>query len=494
MNSRYLRQRRRRSRSPLEEDNWKMGRKYNSVDELTFKRDSNQRSPIGHQERKRPVKTSYNHKNMKRSYSNFDFEKLKSIQEMEEFNRRKERKKKSSSKSKKNFYESLGASYKRKHRTRADYSSNMSYGRNQKNDYGDIEANLNYMSTHSTGKMHKKSNSLKTDLISKYFKPRKRNQKSSSIGNLEGFSSGVDKKSEKSKGYYSRKKSSKEGDYTGSSLINRTLDRHNLKDSIMRKYRTNDFSGYQSNTSNVKNAELYKRYMKKKIIANALDKNSWSSLQNDKRSSKHKKSKTLSDFPKKILSNSFYSRAAKKSKMKRIRSGMIHQTHDLDNFSTYSKNIDRYKQRAKKRKSSSKRRKRKKSKQSTSKMDPGVFNSTSMASFGHGKTSSVKKHGKKSRSKEKFRREMSNSIGQIKISEFESNEGLAKRRRKSKKSSYPNIESIQKSYYKLPPFEKSKVIVKKFGNIHSFSVNTHQGTVRNYNEDRVSILLNAQQR
>lgn len=493
MNSRYLRHKRRRSRSPLEDENWKMSTKYNSVDEITFKRNSNSRSPIGHQERKRPVKTNYDHKKMKRSYSNFDFEKLKSIQEMEEFNRRKERRKRSTSKQKKNFYESLGTSYKRKpHRSRGDYSSNLAHGRNSKNDYADLDSNLNYMSTHSTGKMHKKSNSLKTDLISKYFKPRKKSHKTNSIGNADAFSS-VDKKSEKSSGYYSRKKSSKDGDYNSSSLINRTLDRHNLKDSIMRKYRTNDYTAYQSSGSNVKNAELYKRYMKKKIIANALDKNSWSSLHAEKKSSKHKKSKTLSEFPKKILSNSFYSRAAKKGKMKRIRSGMINQTHDLDNFSTYSKQVDKYRQR-KKRKSSNKRRKRKKVKSSTSKPDPGIFHSTSMASYGRMKSTSVKKHGKRSTDKQKFRKEMSNSIGQIKISEFESNENLVKRRRKSKKNSYPNIESIKKNYYKLPPFEKSKVIVKKFGNIHSFSVNTHQGTVRNYNEDRVSILLNAQQR
>lgn len=38
------------------------------------------------------------------------------------------------------------------------------------------------------------------------------------------------------------------------------------------------------------------------------------------------------------------------------------------------------------------------------------------------------------------------------------------------------------------------MIVKEFGNVKAFSVNTHQGTVRSYNEDRVSILLNAQQR
>jgi protein phosphatase PTC2/3 len=53
------------------------------------------------------------------------------------------------------------------------------------------------------------------------------------------------------------------------------------------------------------------------------------------------------------------------------------------------------------------------------------------------------------------------------------------------------LESISKNAKALPPFEKSKVIIKKFGHIQAFAVNTHQGTVRSYNEDRVSILLNA---
>lgn len=46
----------------------------------------------------------------------------------------------------------------------------------------------------------------------------------------------------------------------------------------------------------------------------------------------------------------------------------------------------------------------------------------------------------------------------------------------------------------LPSFEESKTVLKNFGKIASFAVNTHKGCVRNYNEDRVSILLNAQQR
>lgn len=57
-----------------------------------------------------------------------------------------------------------------------------------------------------------------------------------------------------------------------------------------------------------------------------------------------------------------------------------------------------------------------------------------------------------------------------------------------------HLENIKRHEALLPPFEGAKVILKDFGRIKSFSVNTHQGVFRNYNEDRVSILLNAQQR
>lgn len=62
------------------------------------------------------------------------------------------------------------------------------------------------------------------------------------------------------------------------------------------------------------------------------------------------------------------------------------------------------------------------------------------------------------------------------------------------KKNYRIVEEIRSKERELPYFEKAKVIIKEFGAVKAFSVNTHQGTVRNYNEDRVSILLNAQQR
>ena len=45
----------------------------------------------------------------------------------------------------------------------------------------------------------------------------------------------------------------------------------------------------------------------------------------------------------------------------------------------------------------------------------------------------------------------------------------------------------------LPEFDKPRVITKNYKIVHSFAVTTHKGIVRNYNEDRVSVLLNVQQ-
>lgn len=53
---------------------------------------------------------------------------------------------------------------------------------------------------------------------------------------------------------------------------------------------------------------------------------------------------------------------------------------------------------------------------------------------------------------------------------------------------------IQSREKNLPPFEPAKAVIKKYGIIEAFVANTHKGIVRNYNEDRVSILLNAQRK
>ena len=48
----------------------------------------------------------------------------------------------------------------------------------------------------------------------------------------------------------------------------------------------------------------------------------------------------------------------------------------------------------------------------------------------------------------------------------------------------PGVEKIHQ--YQIFKF------LKDFGKIIGFAANTHKGKIRNYNEDRVSILLNAQ--
>ena len=51
---------------------------------------------------------------------------------------------------------------------------------------------------------------------------------------------------------------------------------------------------------------------------------------------------------------------------------------------------------------------------------------------------------------------------------------------------------IQERSQTLPSFDIANVSLKRFGSVASFAVNTHKGLVRVANEDRVSILLNAQ--
>ncbi|KAL4432611.1 hypothetical protein ABPG74_004904 [Tetrahymena malaccensis] len=42
----------------------------------------------------------------------------------------------------------------------------------------------------------------------------------------------------------------------------------------------------------------------------------------------------------------------------------------------------------------------------------------------------------------------------------------------------------------LPKIDKSKISTKQIGVVHAYGANTHQGLIRGYNEDRVSIILN----
>jgi serine/threonine protein phosphatase PrpC len=56
------------------------------------------------------------------------------------------------------------------------------------------------------------------------------------------------------------------------------------------------------------------------------------------------------------------------------------------------------------------------------------------------------------------------------------------------------IKSIESNTFRLPPFEPAKVVVRRHEPFDAFAINTHKGTVRNYNEDRVSVLLNGQKK
>mmetsp|Transcript_682 Transcript_682/g.742 ORF Transcript_682/g.742 Transcript_682/m.742 type:complete len:225 (-) Transcript_682:327-1001(-) len=49
---------------------------------------------------------------------------------------------------------------------------------------------------------------------------------------------------------------------------------------------------------------------------------------------------------------------------------------------------------------------------------------------------------------------------------------------------------MQNSNHGLPNFQSSKVSNKSFGSVRAFSANTNVGLVRQYNEDRIAIILN----
>jgi len=95
------------------------------------------------------------------------------------------------------------------------------------------------------------------------------------------------------------------------------------------------------------------------------------------------------------------------------------------------------------------------------------------------------------------------SINNInKIKEFSSS-NTDKKRSKSENYGMVKIETnlieikdvisfIKSKEETIPAFEPAKTVVKKYGAIDAFVVNTHKGSVRKSNEDRVSILLNAQ--
>lgn len=56
------------------------------------------------------------------------------------------------------------------------------------------------------------------------------------------------------------------------------------------------------------------------------------------------------------------------------------------------------------------------------------------------------------------------------------------------------IKNIEFGTSRLPPFERPKVVIRHHEPFEAFAINTHKGIIRNYNEDRVSVLLNGQKK
>ena len=55
-----------------------------------------------------------------------------------------------------------------------------------------------------------------------------------------------------------------------------------------------------------------------------------------------------------------------------------------------------------------------------------------------------------------------------------------------------SAQEMKLSHVQLPNFESTKFSVKENGVVKAYAANTNQGIVRDYNEDRVSIVLNMQ--
>ena len=55
-----------------------------------------------------------------------------------------------------------------------------------------------------------------------------------------------------------------------------------------------------------------------------------------------------------------------------------------------------------------------------------------------------------------------------------------------------SAQEMKLSHVMLPNFESTKFSVKENGVVKAYAANTNQGIVRDYNEDRVSIVLNMQ--
>ena len=514
-------------------------RRYNSINEVKYiKQKDPRRSNSPHnrttnnsisKKRRRPSKSSYESNKMKKSYSNYDFEKFRNSGISSTYSS-KPRPHRGSQVRRGNLFGTMGNpnhNYGRKHRhSRNNSEYNSTYSRGRGKSSVNMAEGYNTVSMHAPGKKaHKKTNSLKSDLLSKYLKAKMHSSQAENL-NISLDSNLNASRDSRGKSSYSRK---------GGMSNSKIMARKNLKESIMKKYRTVDKNNggahygnnHHSHSSGIKSSTIYQKSMKRKLMGNSTQgssgaerghpgggggraghRSNWVSNNPSEKGSYQKpsrKARTLSSNKSKMVSASFDKRKNTTGQIKRIRSGMIHKSADESRYYSSSKLFNQSTSsqlsRSRKRRESTSKERRRHRKTSSKKNHASRtnFNSTSYASNGSRKSVSSKK-GYGSRSKKSAsgaKSKMSNSISQIRISEFESNMSQYKRnkvRAKKKTLVFPHLESIQKAAKRLPPFEKSKVIIKNFGNIHSFSVNTHQGTVRNYNEDRVSILLNAQQR
>ena len=80
----------------------------------------------------------------------------------------------------------------------------------------------------------------------------------------------------------------------------------------------------------------------------------------------------------------------------------------------------------------------------------------------------------------------------VSVTQSVSNISLTQLEKKGLRKQKNIVEFIKIREMGLPPFTKARTVLKKFGIIEAFIVNTNKGCVRTSNEDRVSILLNAQ--
>ena len=302
----------------------------------------------------------------------------------------------------------------------------------------------------STPLGHKKTDSAKSDIISKYVmksRPKPSDKQTViDLSNKDHFAAAARDKQQTSK-------------LEARDIIEKTLGRNHLNESILRRYH----ESIESSKEALKSNSLYQKFSKKIASSKGAD-------------SSH------------LQESLEVATAFKKEKSKTI---PLHDVDAEDNTSLYlKKKLDSVASAPKKselgihkRAESENLKKLKLTEQSDAKTaldkpQPSIkrpnSQSNKLSAVGHSVLSHASTGAGKKEPPAKSRSSNSSSL------------------MPKKRSSV--LESIRRAEHLLPQFEGSKVIIKEFGCIKAFAVNTHQGTIRSYNEDRVSILLNAQQR